>query len=131
MDRELVIEHVADTYGIEPDWPWGGTYADSCVLRHPESRTWFGLLMSVRRDRLGLRGEGQAEILNVKCDPDMASVARGVEGVMPAYHMNKDRWISIVLDGSVPDEMVFDLLERSFELTRPASRRARRCEVGR
>ena len=115
--RQRIITYVADTYGIEPDWPWSGTYATSCVLRHPGNRKWFGLLMSVRRELLGLDGEKPVDILNVKCDPDVTSIARGAEGILPAYHMNKDAWVTILLDGSVPEEMVFDLLDRSFELT--------------
>ena len=124
--RRQVISYVADTYGVEPDWPWDGTYTTSCVLRHPGNRKWFGLLMSVRRELLGLDGEEPVDILNVKCDPDVASIARGAEGILPAYHMNKDAWVSILLDGSVPEEMVFDLLDRSFELTAPKARRLKK-----
>ena len=124
--RRQVISYVADTYGVEPDWPWDGTYTTSCVLRHSGTRKWFGLLMNVRRNLLGLDGEGPVDILNVKCDPDVASIARGAVGILPAYHMNKDAWVSILLDGSVPEEMVFDLLDRSFELTAPKARRLKK-----
>ena len=64
--RRQVISYVADTYGVEPDWPWDGTYTTSCVLRHSGTRKWFGLLMNVRRNLLGLDGEEPVDILNVK-----------------------------------------------------------------
>ena len=39
------------------------------------------------------------------------------QGFFPAYHMNKDKWISVALDGSVDDEQLMFLLDMSFELT--------------
>ncbi|MGK5023438.1 MmcQ/YjbR family DNA-binding protein [Janthinobacterium sp. RB2R34] len=37
---------------------------------------------------------------------------------MAAYHMNKDYWVSIVLDGSVPADLIWKLLDASFKLTK-------------
>ena len=39
------------------------------------------------------------------------------DGFFRAYHMNKEKWISIVLDGTVPNEEIFALIDLSFELT--------------
>lgn len=38
-------------------------------------------------------------------------------GVALAYHMNKNNWITVVLDGGLSDEMVFGLIRKSFLLT--------------
>ena len=38
-------------------------------------------------------------------------------GILPAYHMNKENWISILLDGTVDVEQIFTFLDMSFELT--------------
>ena len=38
-------------------------------------------------------------------------------GVEPAYHMNKNNWITVVLDGGLSDEMVFGLIRKSYLLT--------------
>ena len=45
------------------------------------------------------------------------------EGIMPAYHMNKMHWISVLLDGTVPENMVFDLIDRSFLATASAKKK--------
>ncbi len=42
---------------------------------------------------------------------------RGKPGFRPAYHMNKDKWITILLDGSAEREDITGLLALSFELT--------------
>ena len=57
------------------------------------------------------------DILNVKCDPVLSGSLRIQPGILPAYHMNKENWISILLDGTVDVKQIFTLLDMSFELT--------------
>lgn len=64
-----------------------------------------------------MEGEETVEVLNVKCDPELASILRDENGILPAYHMNKEHWISILLDGSVSMEEIFQLLDTSYHLT--------------
>ncbi len=108
--------YIADTYGTEPDFPWESnpTFA---VYRHSHNRKWFALVMDIPRSRLGLHGESTIDIVNLKCDPVLTGSLRMEKGIFPAYHMNKDKWISVALDGSVDDEQIKMLLDMSYELT--------------
>lgn len=117
MDREEVLQWVRKKYGTEPDYPWKD---DNAVLRHGENNKWYGLIMEVRRDRLGLPGEESVDVLNVKCDPVLISSLQSKEGFHPAYHMNKEKWISIRLDGSAGEEDIKNLIAISYELTSAA-----------
>lgn len=38
-------------------------------------------------------------------------------GILPAYHMNKEHWITILLDGTVSKEKICELIDISYELT--------------
>ena len=61
-----------------------------------------------------------AEIYSTDPDHPWASGSLRTEpGIFPAYHMNKESWISVALDGSVPDDKLRMLLDISFELTKP------------
>jgi len=62
--REL-LAWVKETYGIEPDYPWADNNA---VLRHQPSRKWFAVLLDVGKQKLGLSGEGNVDVVNLKCD---------------------------------------------------------------
>lgn len=115
MDRQKVLDWVKQQYGTEPDYPWQDA---NTVLRHRESRKWYGLIMEVGRDKLGMEGEGGIDIINLKCDPLLIGSLRTQEGFHPAYHMNKENWISIRLDGSVADEQIQNLIGMSYQLTR-------------
>ncbi len=111
-----VFDYAANTYGVEPDYPFSSapTYA---VLRHLSNRKWFALFADVRRDKLGLSGEGKVDIINVKCDPILSGSLLMQEGYYPAYHMNHESWITILLDGTAPLEEIYQLLDLSYELT--------------
>ena len=114
MDREKVFIHVKKKYGIEPDYPW---HDDNGVLRNPENRKWFAIVLRVGRDKLWLPGEGLIDVINVKCEPVLIGSLRTRQGFHPAYHMNKDQWISIRLDGSVPEDELQNLIDLSYQMT--------------
>lgn len=55
--------------------------------------------------------------LNLKCDPEEASILRNIfTGITAGYHMNKRHWITIYFDHSVPDKEVLRLIDNSFML---------------
>lgn len=114
MERKELFEWVKETYGTEPDYPWNDW---NCVLRHKHNNKWYALIMEINESKLGLSGERIVDVVNVKCDPLLVGSLRQQKGFFPAYHMNKDKWISIVLDGTVPAEEIKNLIELSYELT--------------
>jgi predicted DNA-binding protein (MmcQ/YjbR family) len=122
MDRQTVFEWIKRKYGTDPDYPWKDSNA---VLRHRENKKWFALIMEVGRDKLGLPGEGTVDVMNVKCDPMLIGSLRTQPGFLPAYHMNKDQWISILLDGTAPEEEIKSLITMSYELTNPKKKAAK------
>ncbi len=73
--------------------------------------------MRVAADKLGQPGTEKLEILNVKSSPLLIGSLREELGFLPAYHMNKDHWVTILLDGSVPFAKIQDLLAWSYEQT--------------
>ena len=55
--------------------------------------------------------------VSVKCDPDLAVDLRAsYSAIRPGYHLNKRHWNTITLDGSLPDKLVRDLIEDSYDL---------------
>lgn len=55
--------------------------------------------------------------VSLKCDPEWAEVLRNAyDAVRPGYHLNKKHWNTVVLDGSIPDDEVEELVEHSYQL---------------
>lgn len=119
MDREEVFEWVREIYGVEPEYLWADS-PQSAVLRNPTSGKWFGIVMRVSGRVLGKVPEADAryDILNVKCDPLFTGTLSRQDGFLPAYHMNKSNWISILLTkGAVPDAQIKHLIALSYNMT--------------
>jgi predicted DNA-binding protein (MmcQ/YjbR family) len=71
--------------------------------------------------------DGEPLQVSVKCDPELAVQLRSAyEAITPGYHLNKRHWNTITLDGSVPDEMVADLVGDSYDLVVASLPKARR-----
>lgn len=55
--------------------------------------------------------------VSLKCEPEIAERLRaGYAAVRPGYHLNKRHWNTVELDGSLPDRLVLDLIEDSYDL---------------
>ncbi len=121
--KEQLLSYAKKTYKTVPDAPFR-TAPTYFVLRHADTRKWYALFMDVPRERLGLPGNEYVDILNIKCDPVLSGSLRMGKGILPAYHMHRDSWITILLDGTVPAKDIFPLLDMSYELTRKKSKRS-------
>ncbi len=110
---------ILDKYSVEPDFPWDeGTYETSGVFRHGSNNKWFGLIMNIDRRHLEKNaGEEMVDVINLKADENKMIALHKIRGVYPAFHMNHSKWISVVLDDTLDDKDVMDLVEESFRLT--------------
>ena len=55
--------------------------------------------------------------INLKCNPEEAMVMRDIfESVIPGYHMNKEHWNTVILDGTVPREEIESMIDTSYAL---------------
>ena len=117
VKTEEIFEYVQKQYGTVPEYLWSKS-PDSVVLRHKNGK-WYAVFMTVEKSKLGLEGNDLVDIMDVKCDPEMTSMIIQTYGFLPGYHMNKQHWISIILDGSMEREDILRLIQDSFDLTAP------------
>ena len=114
MTKDELIRYVAERFSTDAEYPWDD---ESFIFRHSSNRKWFAVAMRVPYRRLGIEREEAADIVDVKCSPLLMGVYRVLPGILPGYHMNKEHWLTILLDGSAEDSLVKELLEISFDLT--------------
>ena len=66
---------------------------------------------------LGFDDEDGLPRVNLKCNPERAEELRGAHrSILPGYHMNKRHWNTLVLDDSLPDDLVSELVKHSYDL---------------
>lgn len=112
--RQDVLAFALEQYGTEPEYLWSSA-PEYAVLRHRNGK-WYGVVMDVPRERLGLSGQGCVDVLNVKCEPELIGAFRQRDGFLPAYHMNRSHWLTVLLDGTVDRETIVSLLDMSYDL---------------
>jgi len=109
--RQEVIDFslsLGDTY---EDYPFHDS--NWTVMRHRGNSKMFAAIC----ERLGNIW------INVKCDPNLTYMWRSAyNAVVPAYHMNKLHWNSIILDGSIPPDEIKNMICDSYDLTKPKKR---------
>lgn len=116
--RERIIQHIQDRYAAEPEHLWA-RYPNYAVFRQSASRKWFAAVMDVAKKSLDMTGDGTADVMDVRCGSVLVGSLLAQDGFLPAYHMSKSSWISILLDETVPDEQIFPLIELSYDSVAP------------
>ena len=123
MDRKTVFDYIKKKYKVFPEYPWR-RYDENAVFRHTDNKKWFALVMDVQREKLGISGKDYIDVVNLKID-DMffRDMIIREDGILPAYHMNKLHWITVLLDNTVPEARVFELIDMSFFATASAKKK--------
>ena len=111
MTRREAIDACLSLPDAYEDYPFDGNWA---VMRHQTNKKMFAAVYN---------HEGRVWI-NVKAEPGWADFWKSVyPAVVPAYHMNKQHWISVILDGSMTGEEILHLIDDSYRLTAPGAKR--------
>jgi predicted DNA-binding protein (MmcQ/YjbR family) len=77
-----------------------------------------------------IAGDGPLRV-SLKCEPDLAEQLRdSYPAVAPGYHLNKRHWNTVTIDGSMPDKVVTDMIEDSYDLVVASLSKRRRRELG-
>ena len=66
---------------------------------------------------MGNSGDELLDVVNLKCDPLLIGSLRSEPGFFPAYHMNKDSWITVSLDNKANADKLKMLLDMSYTAT--------------
>ena len=100
-----------------------GEQARSYFLSLPESLEDFPFgpdtpVFKIKKKMFGfLRHKNGIAHINLKCKPEEAMVIRDIfEAVIPAYHMNKEHWNTVILNGTVPREEIEKMIDTSYSL---------------
>jgi len=101
-------------FSASPDFPWPDS-PDYCVFRCPNQK-WFALVMKVKYSQLGLTGQEEVWVVNMKAQDDKIPSLIDKKSIFPAWHMNKKHWITVLLTAASDFEKVCQLTEISYEL---------------
>ena len=104
-----MIENIVPYYGN----PFEKTEAMGFMVE--DKGKWYGLMMEVPLQKLGVASQANALILNVKIHPEDKERLLSTDGVYEAYHMNKKHWISIALNVCTDDAIIKECIYTSYK----------------
>lgn len=108
VEREEIFKFIKEKYDVSPEFLWDDT-PDTAVFRHGKKKKWFGIIMDVK-------GE---VYFNVKTDPTYSELLRNsYDYIIPAYHMSKVHWNTVIISKNVDRELLYELIDQSYELTK-------------
>lgn len=106
MDKEEIIKYCLTLENTYKDCPFPDDF-ESVTMKHCKNKKWFALLMNVNNKLY----------LNVKTDPNYSDILRNTyDYIIPAYHMNKEHWNTIIIDEKVDEDLVKELIEQNMVL---------------
>ncbi|MGG1247679.1 MmcQ/YjbR family DNA-binding protein [Bacillus spizizenii] len=105
--REEAIDYCLSFKDAYEDYPFRDK--NWTLMRHVKNRKVFAWIFE-KNDRIWI---------NVKCETGFLDFWKHkYTSVVPAFHLNKDHWNSIILDGTVPEEDIYDMIKQSYLLTK-------------
>lgn len=105
MNLEAFRKHCLSKKGVTEEFPFGEET----------------LVYKVMGKMFALTDVESFESVNLKVDPEMGEELREkYASVQPGYHMNKKHWITVLIDGSIPDKMVLNWVDNSYQLVASA-----------
>lgn len=117
MNRKELINYIKENYNAEPECLWI-KHPNYIVFRHNSNLKWFAAIMDVLESKLSDNGSrNMVDVINLKVMPNLTGSLRLKKGVYPAYHMNKEHWISISLSSEFDDNELKSLISERYNLT--------------
>lgn len=111
-----IIKYIKEKYNDDLEFLWE-KYDGSAIWRNKSNNKWYGLLMTITEDKLGLKSNKEIEVLNLKYQKDETNKVIDNKGIFPGYHMNKKSWISIKLDDNMQIKYIKGLINNSYKLS--------------
>lgn len=111
MDIAALERYLLGKKGVTAERPFG---PEVCVYKV------LGKMFALVPDDPPLR-------ISLKCDPDEALFLRDMyTAVQPGYHLNKQHWNSVAIDGSIPDTEIWRMVDLSYDLVAKGLKKAER-----
>ena len=111
-----ICEAIQKIYGDMPVFPWESD-AGYGVFKNPESGKWYALIMNIDYSKIDKKRSGEIEVVNLKLDENEVTEKLLQKGYFPAWHMNKKKWITLILDDTLSDKTVLDCINKSHKYT--------------
>lgn len=112
-----IIERVQEKYHVKAEFLFGEDEPTAVFRKVVKAKPkWFAFISRCNRKTVTGTGEGKIEILNLRLKASDVDTLITHEHIHRGYHMNKKYWLTIELDTTVDTDMIYALLDKSYQL---------------
>lgn len=109
-----IAKLINEKYDVSPEFLWDFV-PDYGVFRNLRSNKWFGIVMNLDKSKIIQTETGEVEVLNLKLDNNVSKALK-IKGVYSPYHSSKKNWVSIILDNTLSDKKIMELVDLSYDI---------------
>ena len=109
-----IEEYILSNYQATADQSFEGDPTVT-IFRRLDNNQRFAATKNVGCRSVNVERVGRIDILNVSVNPRLVATLREREGFRPAWRMNRNKWVTVLLDGTVPDDEIRTYLDMSYK----------------
>ena len=110
-----LVEYIRENFSDAPEFLWE-KYPNFAAFRRADNRKWYAVIMNLPKNKLGLDGAQEIEILNVRVEPEELDRIFDGEKYFRGWHMNKRSWMTLRLDETLSSAEIFSRVKQSRQL---------------
>jgi len=110
-----VINYIKNKYNDDIEYLWE-KFPDNGIARRKDNSKWYLAILTVKKEKLGFDSKDSVEVIDLRSDKVEELITEN--NIFPGYHMNKKHWITIILDGSMDIEKIYNFIDKSYILAK-------------
>lgn len=114
MTKAEIEAYILSSFEVATDHSFEGDPTVT-IFRRLDNNQRFAATKNVGSRSVNVERAGRIDILNLCVSPRLVATLREREGFRPAWRMNRNKWVTILLDGTVPDDEIRTYIEEAYK----------------
>ncbi len=111
-----IISYVKEKYNDDLEFLWDKFPTDA-VLRNKINNKWYAVILTINENKLKANTDNLITIIDLRCDKEKINEIVDNNKIFRGYHMNKNSWITIKLDGSMSTKKICKMIDESYKIS--------------
>ncbi len=111
-----VLRYIKKTYQDNIEYLWE-KFPNCGAIRNKINNKWYGLIVSIESNKIGLDSNEEIEIIDIRYQSKDINSIIDNKNIFPGYHMNKKNWITVILNNSLDNNIIYSLIDNSYEIS--------------
>ncbi len=111
-----IISYAKKKYNDDLEFLWD-KFPNNAVLRNKINNKWYAAILTINENKLVANTDNLITIIDLRCDNKKINEIVDSKNIFKGYHMNKNNWITIKLDGSVSTRKICNMIDESYKIS--------------